>query len=470
MSAAVHRDPAGDPPGGGGRREGSRDGIGARKPRFCIVSLYTYPLFEPGTGAAFGGAEVRVALFARELAHRGNVEVHLVVFDHGQPDRIERDGVTLHARKDMRAPAPFVTTTRPWYSRVHLARYREHPSWRYRLFWLPLFLAHEIYWPLRDTFRRAWQRLFAMEGFVGRYGISRRFTRLLESIDADVYAAVPFAGFVAAEVAWYCRARGRKYLFMSASDGDLDPRHLAHPKKPGVFRVEGYVHVFAIENAASHVVQTDAQAGALRAQFSRNPLVLRNPIPIERAFERRREDYVLWVGKSAGIKRPQSLLDAARRLPDVPFVVVLNRNEKELHERMLEGFRALPNVKLLEYVPFEEIERHFAGARLFLNTSVFEGFPNTFLQAAKYDVPIVSLSVDPDGMLSRHGCGVVCGDRLETFVETIRALLSSEERIDALARACAGYLRLRHDKDTIVARLEEHIRRIAAGESAPPAH
>ena len=64
----------------------------------------------------------------------------------------------------------------------------------------------------------------------------------------------------------------------------------------------------------------------------------------------------------------------------------------------------------------------FAQAFVFVSTSLFEGFPNTFLQAGKYGVPILSYQVDPDDFIERNNCGIVAHGDFDRLVEGMRAI------------------------------------------------
>ena len=80
----------------------------------------------------------------------------------------------------------------------------------------------------------------------------------------------------------------------------------------------------------------------------------------------------------------------------------------------------------------------FDRARIFLNTSSIEGFPNTFLQAWIRGVPVVTF-FDPDALVKRMALGRVAVS-LDEMRDAIRALLQDEaerELLGQLAREFA---------------------------------
>ena len=74
----------------------------------------------------------------------------------------------------------------------------------------------------------------------------------------------------------------------------------------------------------------------------------------------------------------------------------------------------------------EEVDELLRTAHIFVNTSVHEGFPNTFIQAWLRDVVVVSLQVDPDHSLERRGVGIVAHSE-SGLVAAVRGLIDNPD-------------------------------------------
>lgn len=422
-------------------------------PKLCITSPWNYPLFNPECLTHFGGWEARITLIAKELAPRGNFHVNLIVGDHGQPHVEQIEGVVLYS----------------WVGRTIWGIPAQDPA--------PATLAGDrsllkkISKQLRTVIlhrQRKASRAAPIGGQVGPHVISPEMISIYDEVDADIYM-VPGNSQFSAEVAFYCRRRDKKYVFLAGSDFDYFPEYKLYPDQLDMYSVPHILKVYSIEHADMHIVQNERQAMLLEEGYGRSCTVIKNPIDLTPLFPRNSDPKdILWVGKSdERIKRPSIVLEIARQMPEYHFVIIMTYSMKGTHDQCVQAARQMSNVTLIERVPFSQIESYFANARLHINTSVFEGFPNTFLQAAKYGVPTVSLQVDPGGMLSQHGCGQLCDGDFMRFKDNIYASMNDDSLNARLGRQSLEYVRANHDKDVIVPRYEQALISVLADPGSP---
>jgi glycosyltransferase involved in cell wall biosynthesis len=136
----------------------------------------------------------------------------------------------------------------------------------------------------------------------------------------------------------------------------------------------------------------------------------------------------------------------------MPFVLVVNPERRASGETL--RLCAPANVTFLETVPPETMPALFRGALAFLSTSAFEGFPNTFLEAGKFRVPIVSLEVDPEGFLEEGGAGLRVGDDVAAAAAALRRLRGDPEEARRMGEAGRKIVARRHDLGVVVARMD----------------
>ncbi len=199
------------------------------------------------------------------------------------------------------------------------------------------------------------------------------------------------------------RLLGIPFLFLLASDSDLHPGReiLSHPQNHVLYRT-------ALAGSSWIVSQTEDQARLLRRHYGISACIIPSmlpKLPPEDGQDGLR-DSVLWGGNLRALKRPEWLLALARKFPQMRFLVFGGKagGHEAYAQGIIEQMEDQPNLNYLGWVSNHEVPGLFSRARVFLNTSSVEGFPNTFLEAWRQRVPVIS-SVDPGELLSRGNMG-----------------------------------------------------------------
>ena len=100
----------------------------------------------------------------------------------------------------------------------------------------------------------------------------------------------------------------------------------------------------------------------------------------------------------------------------------------------------LPNLRHLGSQPNGAVNELLARSHLLVNTSEYEGFSNTFIQAWLRNVVVVSLTVNPDSVFDDDRYGVCARGSYDELVRAVTRLSedpSLRERIAARARVLA---------------------------------
>lgn len=185
------------------------------------------------------------------------------------------------------------------------------------------------------------------------------------------------------------------------------------------------LYKYGLMHAKGLVAQTKHQQDALN-KIGLKSVIIKNgfEIPEVKGLEKK---WVLWVARSKPMKRPELFIELAIRVPYKEFVMIMptNNNKKsiKLKEQIEARIEHLDNVTLIDYVdPPHVIQDYFDKAMLFVNSSTFEGFPNTFIQAGMGQTPVLSFTINPDGMFDDSDIGILCNEDVELGAKYVEDL------------------------------------------------
>ena len=340
--------------------------------RICIVGLDSYGMLSGEENPKYiGGEAIQHVLLARAWRDLGH-DVSMIVHDEGQGARRTIDGITA------------------------IAAHSRHGGIRGLRFFYP------------------------------------RATRLLSALisaDADIYYQSP-AGAYTGITGWFCRATGRRFIFRVASDSDCEKEH-------GRIQFWRDRRLFNYGLRCANVVaaQTEYQVQLLRENHELESTVVNMMVELPPRYSSTTKDIdVLWVSNLRTLKRPEIALELARELPDVKFTLAGGPmpGSETYYEDMVAAAARLPNVTMLGAVRYADTGALFDRAKVFLNTSSIEGFPNTFLQAWIRGVPVVSF-FDPDALVQRLSLGRTASS-VDDMREAIRHLLQDDEDRQRIGR------------------------------------
>jgi glycosyltransferase involved in cell wall biosynthesis len=364
-----------------------------RRVKLCFLSPLGYGLYRPESGYVYGGAELQLYLLSQELSLDPELDVVVLTTVEEEPGREQCGRVTLMKRR---------------------AQHR---------------LAHSRGGGTPRMFR-------AIQGYLA--ALFEMF-RLLRAIDADVYVHAG-AGVEVGAYAMICRLLGRRFVYVVASSADVDT---PHGKIQGVLR---WLFPVGLRLAHAIVCRTREQQRSLQTRYGRSSTLIRTGHPV-RMDENKNRHAVLWVGRIHPLKRPHLFLDLAEHLSAERCVMVAmhDAHHADLWHSIRKRASTLPNVLLHENVPWKDMLGIFARAKLSVNTSTYEGFPNTFVEAAMQGVPTLSLAVNPDEVLTAHHIGCCAGGSFDRLVGDAKRLCTSEGQRMEYARRARAYAQDEHD-------------------------
>jgi glycosyltransferase involved in cell wall biosynthesis len=391
--------------------------------KVCFAVPGFYPLLNPAIPGLIGGSESRALMFAKGLGSLGRYAISAVAFDYGQSRVEQYNGITVH-RDDTYCFRP-------------------------------------------QTPHRHSQLAHVCSVIAGRLGfiltLRRHEARAWKAARANIYCSFGASDYTGKLARW-CHTNGRPLVLFSGSEMDFSSDYRPGADGRNVCNSRFSDCYDAVMRAHTIVVQTRTQAQLLEQRFGRRAVIIANPIDLQPSAGRSqtRRSFV-WIGKSDAVKRPELVVDLARLCPQVSFRMVLNRVDGSIFDGVTKA--SPPNLQIIEQASRQEISELLGDSLALINTSRFEGFPNTFLEAGKQGVPVLSLCVDPDDVIRHHAAGFVADGNLERLGDAIRRFHADPQAARSAGENLRAYVHKHHSLPERLVEVDQLLRRIYAGEA-----
>jgi glycosyltransferase involved in cell wall biosynthesis len=239
------------------------------------------------------------------------------------------------------------------------------------------------------------------------------------------------------------------FIHRIASDVDVDERiyTLMNDKR------EVFFYRLGVKYSNIILAQNNYQQSKLKHNYpSKIIFVLHNPFELETnekdILPRGERKYVAWIGNFRKIKNLPALAFTAQMMPDTMFKIagIEHENLDQETKNIISELKNMDNINFVGYIKRNEMKNFLSHSIALLNTSLNEGFSNTFLEAWSLGVPVVTTkNVNPDEIVNKYNLGKVADeyDQLHNMLRSIAEYDNNE--YDSLAKNCFRYVKEKHD-------------------------
>ncbi len=208
-----------------------------------------------------------------------------------------------------------------------------------------------------------------------------------------------------------------KFVFMFAHDVEVKGLRQSDQSKILLFfLLRKFAHTL--------ITQNKYQKETLLQKYKCHSTIIYNGFEIKKQKKiKHTKSYILWVARCDLWKQPELFIQLAVNNPDLKFCMVCPKSQDEkLFINIKQQALNAKNLTFIDFVAYDKIDEFFKKAYVFINTSLYEGFPQTFIQATMNAVPVLTLHVNPENFLNIYKCGYCCNGDLKLLNEKIQEL------------------------------------------------
>ena len=166
---------------------------------------------------------------------------------------------------------------------------------------------------------------------------------------------------------------------------------------------------------------------------------------IEKTNEKNVRKHILWVGRLIRMKQPELFIKLAEQFSDEKFLMIAPGYNDNFEKEVQVKINRVKNIKRISYVKFSDIDDYFKQAKILISSSTYEGFPNTFVQAAKNGTPIITYSTNPEDILNRYHIGFCANKSFEQMTRQLNRLLNDKKLWEERSKKAYKYAQEKHD-------------------------
>lgn len=279
-------------------------------------------------------------------------------------------------------------------------------------------------------------KVYTIEGWNDGIRIFRTLTHRMPNLytslrdqKADIYYC-RVRDFRHLIVYWAARKAKAKFILGVASDSDISTfrrrwKYFYSRVRPtlwgffdGIF--SEVIYPFLLHKSDHVFVQHTGQQELLEKQKIKSVVFpnLINLIEVPAIIKAERKD-IIYVGS---IDKRKGFIQFFELVQNTPFIKyrVVGKPRSKTGAFYFEKLKLFENVTLLGKLNHIDTLYQIAHSKALVSTSPLEGFPNIFIEAWACGIPVLSLFVDPGGVIQKNRLGEIACGNMEKLILAVK--------------------------------------------------
>lgn len=247
----------------------------------------------------------------------------------------------------------------------------------------------------------------------------------------------------------YAQNNNIPHVWAIASDNDLKILEKSSNLMKPLNIIENRFVRTAFLKATHIIVQNKWQETELKEKHKRKGVYLKQAAPTELKNLPQKEIgslRVVWIANLKPLKRPEHFIELAklfREHNDIQFEMI-GRLDSKYKAQIDEEQKQNSMFRYLGELSNNEVNDLLLKTDILVNTSEYEGFSNTFIQAWMRKNIVISMNSNPDDILSNHKVGFLCAT-INQMVEKISFLNDNKIELLEMQDSSMAYANKEHN-------------------------
>lgn len=216
--------------------------------------------------------------------------------------------------------------------------------------------------------------------------------------------------------AYYAMRNNCKLFWHISSDSNTVPPSFRLSRSMIPDYIDRKIFEYGIANASHIIAQTITQAEQLKKNYGRvvtEIIANFHPSPTE-ALSKNKKIKIVWIANLKPVKQPEIFIQLANDFgsaPDLEFIMIgAMQGSQQWKANIATQMHSAKKLKYLGFIPQDKVNSILAQSHILVNTSKWEGFTNTFIQAWMRKMPVVKSNVNPDNVFDDQKLGFFSGN------------------------------------------------------------